>query len=279
MLAARDAGITLLDDARYDDESGTAPLTTGWSEVVFGELFRRAGWDRDTVTVCNKLWWEHWPREDAATELDGSLGRMGLDHVDVIYSIAGPTAPPVDLVVEHVVGLIESGRARAWGTGMWSGEQLHAALDVCDATGAPYPIAAQMACSLADHRQSDDPTINAALERGGIGLVGASVLAGGTLTGKYTSAPAGRATHDESPVAARGKQLGLRLAVLAADWGVTTAHLAFAYAFDHPHLATVLFGATSVEQVDANVAAYATYESLDSAQRATLRHLAQHAGQ
>lgn len=56
------------------------------------------------------------------TELDGSLGRMGLDHVDVIYSIAGATAPPVEEVVEHVVGLIESGRARAWGTGMWSGD-------------------------------------------------------------------------------------------------------------------------------------------------------------
>ena len=136
---------------------GTAPIPTGWSEVVFGELFRGAGWDRDAVTVCNKLWWEHWPDEDAATELDGSLERMGLDHVDVIYAIAAPTAPPVEVVVEQVAGLIASGRARAWGTGMWSGRRLAAALDVCDATGAPYPVAAQMACSLADHRQSGDP--------------------------------------------------------------------------------------------------------------------------
>src|SRR4051812_47091904 len=60
MRAARDAGITLLDDARYDDETGTAPIATGWSEVVFGERFRAAGWDRHAVTVCNKLWWEHW---------------------------------------------------------------------------------------------------------------------------------------------------------------------------------------------------------------------------
>src|SRR4051794_14051071 len=159
MRAALDAGVTLLDDARYDDETGTAPMATGWSEVVFGELFRRTGWDRDTVTVCNKLWWEHWPHQDAASELDGSLSRMGLDSVDVIYSIAGPSAPAVEVVVEQVVHLIESGRARAWGTGMWSGEELNAALDMCVATGAPYPIAAQMACSLADHRQSDDPTI------------------------------------------------------------------------------------------------------------------------
>ena len=82
MGAAREAGVTLLDDARYDDETGTAPIPTGWSEVVFGELFRGAGWDRDAVTVCNKLWWEHWPDQDAAAELDGSLERMGLEHVD-----------------------------------------------------------------------------------------------------------------------------------------------------------------------------------------------------
>jgi aryl-alcohol dehydrogenase-like predicted oxidoreductase len=274
MRAARDAGVTLLDDARYNDETGAAPMATGWSEVVFGELFRDAGWDRDAVTVCNKLWWEHWPEEDAATELDGSLRRMGLEYVDVIYAVAATTAPPVEVVVEQLSGLIGTGRARAWGTGMWSGPQLAAALDVCDATGAPYPVAAQMACSLADHRQSDDPDVNAALERGGIGLVAAYVLAGGTLTGKYASRAGGRATDDPSPVAARGKEIAVRLAALAAEWDVPTAHLAFAYALDHPHLATVLFGATSAAQVRSNVAAVATYQSLDDAQRAAIAALA-----
>jgi L-glyceraldehyde 3-phosphate reductase len=274
MRAAREAGVTLLDDARYDDETGQAPIATGWSEVIFGELFRGAGWARDAVTVCNKLWWEHWPDEDAVAELDGSLERMGLDHVDVIYAIAASTAPPVEVVVEQVAGLIESGRARAWGTGMWSGQALAAALDVCDATGAPYPVAAQMACSLADHRQSTDPDINAVLGRGGIGLVAAHVLAGGTLTGKYASGATGRATDDTSPAVDRGKEIGARLAALAADWGVPTAHLAFAYALDHPHLATVLFGATSADQVRANVAAVATFDSLDDAQRAAVAALA-----
>ena len=134
-------------------------MPTGWSEVVFGELFRAAGWERDAVTVCNKLWWEHWPEENAIAELDGSLGRMGFDHVDLIYAIAAPTSPPVEVVVEQVAGLIDSGRAAGVGHGMWSGRRLDAALDVCDATGAPYPIAAQMACSLADHRQSADPEV------------------------------------------------------------------------------------------------------------------------
>ena len=43
MRAGREAGITFLDDARYNDETGGAPIPTGYSEIVFGELFRAAG--------------------------------------------------------------------------------------------------------------------------------------------------------------------------------------------------------------------------------------------
>lgn len=275
MRAARDTGITFLDDARYDDETGTAPIPTGWSEVVFGELFRAAGWVRDEVVVANKLWWEHWPYEDATTELDGSLARMGLDHVDVIYAMRAPTAPPVETVVDQVRSLIESGRARTWGTGMWTGRRLAEVLDVCDATGTPYPVAAQMACCLADTIQSGDASIRAALDRGRIGLVAAHVLAGGTLTGKYVGTEAtGRAAADDSPVAQRGREIAAPLARLAADWDVPPAHLAIAFALGHPNLASVLLGATRPEQVHENVAALTTFATLDDAQRATIDALA-----
>ena len=50
MRAARELGIDFLDDARYDDESGTAPIRTGYSEVVFGELLRRSGWPSSQPT-------------------------------------------------------------------------------------------------------------------------------------------------------------------------------------------------------------------------------------
>ena len=51
MRAAREAGINFLDDARYNDETGEAPIPTGYSEVLFGELFRAAGWPRDETIV------------------------------------------------------------------------------------------------------------------------------------------------------------------------------------------------------------------------------------
>jgi L-glyceraldehyde 3-phosphate reductase len=53
MRAARDEGINFFDDARYDDETGTAPMRTGYSEVLFGELFRGADIRRDEAVVTN----------------------------------------------------------------------------------------------------------------------------------------------------------------------------------------------------------------------------------
>ena len=120
MRAARECGISFLDDARYDDETGKAPIPTGYSEVVFGELFRAAGWKRDEVVVANKLWWEFWPAQSAAAELDASLGRMGFDYIDVIYSWSAHDGPSVEEIVTSVGDLIGSGKVRAWGTGNWA---------------------------------------------------------------------------------------------------------------------------------------------------------------
>src|ERR1044072_9307966 len=97
--AARDVGITFLETARYNATTPDAPLATGYSEVVFGELFRASGWPRDEVVLANKLWWEFWPRQSVAEELDASLERTGLDHFDFIYS----DPPPADLAMEEGV--------------------------------------------------------------------------------------------------------------------------------------------------------------------------------
>ena len=275
MRAARAAGINFLDDARYNDETGEAPIPTGYSEVVFGKLFRAAGWVRDEVIVANKLWWEHWPSEDARAELDGSLERMAFDHVDLIYALPPPDDLPITTVVEQVADLIESGRARAWGTGMWSSTQHHEALDACEQGGFPAPVAAQMATSLVDHGGPDDPEMRRAFERGPIGLVASYVLAGGTLTGKYDRGGGGRADGDDSPIATRGKALAAKVIALADEWGVPPSHVAFAYAFGHPDLSSVVFGSSSPEQLTENVAAYDTFLRLGDDQRAAIAALAE----
>ena len=123
MQAAREVGINFLDDARYNDETGQAPLPTGYSEVVFGELFRAAGWPRDDTIVSNKLWWEFWPDQSPAQELAGSLARMHLEHVDLIYSEVPPDGVRLEDAIDMITGLIRAGTARAWGTLNWTPER------------------------------------------------------------------------------------------------------------------------------------------------------------
>ena len=123
-------------------------MPTGYSEVVFGELFRATGWARDEVVVANKLWWEFWPEQDAVAELDGSLARMGLDHIDLIYTMQPPDGLPITDLVAQVAGLVSSGRARAWGIGNWHAEPLAEAVQAARALGVLLPVAAQLPYSL-----------------------------------------------------------------------------------------------------------------------------------
>ena len=110
MRRAHEVGINFLDDARYNDETGTAPIKTGYSEVVFGELFRASGWKRQEVVLANKLWWEFWPEQDAAAELDGSLGRMKMDYIDLAYAEQPPEGLSVEEIVHGIGGLIKAGK-------------------------------------------------------------------------------------------------------------------------------------------------------------------------
>jgi aryl-alcohol dehydrogenase-like predicted oxidoreductase len=256
MRAAREHGFNFLDDARYDDETGTAPMRTGYSEVLFGELFRAAGWERADTVVANKLWWEFWPEQSAAAELDGSLDRMGLEYVDLIYANPPPEGLAVDEMVAAVAGLIESGKARAWGIVNWEATRFMEAIRAAEAQGVPAPCAAQLPYSLAGRDWVESPEMDEAFAASGAGLVASFVMAGGVLTGKYDAGGTGRATGQlDDPRLAAARELGRRLRGLAADTATSPAALAIAFALAHPHTASVLFGATSPAQVAENVAA------------------------
>jgi len=254
MRAAREAGINFLDDARYNDETGTAPIPTGYSEVVFGELFRAAGWDRASVVVSNKLWWEFWPAEDAAAELDGSLGRMGFDYVDLIYANPPPPGLPVVDMVAAVAELVDTGKARAWGIVNWEAELFAEAVAAASSLGVPMPCAAQLPYSVVRRDWVEGEVMSAALSDSGAGVVASFAIAGGLLTGKYSSPGAsGRAAGSSLDPAA--VEQGQRLASLASEFGTSPAALAIAFALANPVVTTVLFGATSPAQIAENVLA------------------------
>jgi aryl-alcohol dehydrogenase-like predicted oxidoreductase len=256
MRVAREHGFNFLDDARYNDETGRAPIPTDYSEILFGELFRATGWDRATTIVSNKLWWEFWPDEDASAELDGSLGRMGFDYIDLIYANPPPASLPMVEMVAAVGELVSAGKARAWGIVNWEAGQFMEAITAASDQGLPMPCAAQLPYSLVrrDRVESDDMT--AALKASGAGLVASYVMAGGVLTGKYDEGGAGRASGEiDDPRLDGARALGRRLRAVADEAGVSPAALAIAFALANPAVATVLFGATSPAQIAENVRA------------------------
>ncbi len=275
MIAARESGITFLDDARYDDETGNAPIPTGYSEVLFGELFHAAGWPRAETVVANKLWWEFWPEQSAAAELESSLARMQFDYVDVIYANPPEHGLGIEELVDSVAALVESGRARAWAIVNWSASMLLEASTIASGKGLPQPCTAQLPYSLVHRSPVEDADMLAALDACGAGVVASFVLAGGVLTGKYDDDPTtGRAAGSlEHPRVAATAAVARQLAELARELETTPAALAIAFPLSNPMVASVLFGSTTPEQVRQNVAALEVAARLDESRLTRLRAL------
>ena len=281
LRAALDQGITFFDDARYNDETGRAPIPTGYSEVLFGRLFRGAGVARDEAVVSNKLWWEFWPEQSAAAELDASLGRMGFDYVDLIY--ANPPPPGLDVadLVSAVGGLVASGKARAWGIVNWTADETRRAVEAAARLGIAPPCAAQLPYSLVRRSWAEDPAMIKALSAPGVGgIIASFCLAGGVLTGKYGSGTsqsvtaAGRAAGAlAEPRYAAAAAAAVGLDRLAGRLATTAAALALAFPLTNPAVTSVLFGATSPEQLRANGAAASLLARLTPGDVAELRRI------
>jgi L-glyceraldehyde 3-phosphate reductase len=257
LRAARACGIDFLEVARYNDTTGSAPIPTGYSEVVFGELFRACGWPRDEVLVANKLWWEFWPEQTAAQELDASLQRTGLDHFDFIYCDPPPDELPIEYVVTAVTDLVAEGKVRAWGIVNWQADRVAEAGRAAERLSVAQPCAAQLPYSLVSRSWVEDPAMKEALALCGARVVASYVLAGGILTGKYLSpGTKGRmADQLDAPQWEEAVAVADELHARAAEEGTTAAALAIAFALSNPDVATVLFGATTPEQVRENARA------------------------
>jgi aryl-alcohol dehydrogenase-like predicted oxidoreductase len=277
MRKARELGINFLDDARYNDETGEAPMKTGYSEVVFGELFRVSGWKRDEVVLANKLWWEFWPEQKAAAEIDGSLQRMGMDYIDLGYAERPPAGLGMEEIVHDIGALIDAGKLRAWGVLNWKPELIADAVKVAAAQGVEPPCAAQLAYSLVRRSPVEDSDMAKALDAAGTSVVASFTLDGGALTGKYAEPGAtGRLTehpNDEFHRAAMTASGELR--TLAERHGTRSAPMAIAFALLNPRVASVLFGATSPEQVAENVSAVDVVATLDDEAVADLGKIGQ----
>jgi aryl-alcohol dehydrogenase-like predicted oxidoreductase len=268
-------GIDFLDDARYDDETGQAPLPSGYSEVLFGELFRAVGAQRDAVTVSNKLWWEFWPRQSAVAEMEESLERMGFDRLDLLYSSTLPREVPVAVAVEQISAVLATGRVRAWSVVNWGAAALAEAAVEAQRSGIPPPCAVQLPYSLARLDWVEEPAMESALEAAGASLIPSAALDGGALSGKYGDNGQGRLSDElQDPARQRSIAIGGALRGPAERWQTAPATVAIAFTLGHPRTAATLIGATRPEQVDEAIDAVALAQQLSAEDLAQLRAVA-----
>jgi aryl-alcohol dehydrogenase-like predicted oxidoreductase len=268
MRAALEAGVTFFDDARYDDHTGRAPMRTGWSEVLFGELFRRTGHPRDEIVMADKLWFEFFPDEGVEAELNGSLERLGTDWIDVVYCAAPPDELPVPELVASLDALVATGKLRAWGGLNWSPRLLMEVHRFATTEGLTPPTAAQLPHNVIDRGFVEGPSARQALEATGVAVVASHCLAGGLLTGKY-SQPGATGRHGPERIE-KLRQRGVLdqidgWARLAADHGATAAQLCLAFSLSRPAVASACFGAKTTAQLAEDVGTLAVAERLGAA--------------
>ena len=260
MRRAFDLGITHFDLANnYGPPYGSAEKNAG---RILREDFPA---HRDELVIATKAGWDMWPgpygdegsRKYLLASLDQSLTRLGLDHVDIFYSHRPDPETPLEETMGALDHAVRSGRARYVGISSYGPERTAQAARILRELGTPLLIHQPSYSML--NRWIEDELLDV-LERDGVGCIGFTALAQGLLTDKYLSG-----VPDESRMKryysltqdARGDNLErLRgLAHLAQRRGQSLAQLALAWALRDPRMTSLVVGASSVEQLEQNVAA------------------------
>jgi L-glyceraldehyde 3-phosphate reductase len=259
---AFDLGVTHFDLANnYGPPYGTA-------EINFGRIMRedlRAY--RDELIISTKAGWDMWPgpygdlgsRKYLLASLDQSLARMGLDYVDIFYSHRFDPDTPLAETMGALATAVTSGKALYAGISSYSAQRTTEAAAILRQLGVPLLIH-QPSYSMLNRWIEED--LLDVLEREGVGCIAFSPLAQGVLTGKYLNGiPAGsRASLSESslePDQLTEATLGHVRALneIAQARGQSLAQLALAWALRDQRVTSVLIGASSVAQLEENLAA------------------------
>jgi aryl-alcohol dehydrogenase-like predicted oxidoreductase len=194
--------------------------------------------------------------------VDGSLERMQLDFLDLIYCHRPDPATPIEETVWAMSDLVSSGKALYWGTSEWAADEIRAAWEIAERHHLHKPIVEQPQYNLLSRRRVEQEYARL-YDEIGIGTTIWSPLASGLLTGKYaTGIPAdsrgalpgyewiGERLTDGASLAKVEK-----LRPIAAELGCTLAQLSIAWCAKNPHVSTVITGASRASQVVENFAA------------------------
>jgi L-glyceraldehyde 3-phosphate reductase len=253
---AFDRGVTHIDLANnYGPPYGSAEETFG--RVLRDDLRPY----RDELVISTKAGYDMWPgpygewgsRKYLLASLDQSLGRMGLEYVDIFYSHRFDPRTPLEETMGALDTAVRHGKALYAGISSYTAEQTREAAEILRSLGTPLLIH-QPSYSLLN--RWIEPDLLDALEDLGIGCIGFSPLAQGMLTDKYLDGiPKGsRASEngslstdfltDESLAKIRA------LNEVAARRGQTLAQMALAWTLRDPRMTSTLIGVSSIEQLE-----------------------------
>ncbi len=258
---AFDLGVTHFDLANnYGPPYGSA-------EINFGRILREDLRPyRDELIISTKAGYDMWPgpygdhgsRKYLLASLDQSLRRMGLDYVDIFYSHRFDPDTPLEETMGALDSAVRSGKALYAGISSYSAERTVEAASILRRLGTPLLIHQPSYSML--NRWIEGGLLDV-LDQEGVGCIAFSPLAQGVLTGKYLGGvPSGsRASLDGSlssdQISAATLAHVRALAAIAAVRGQSLAQLALSWALRDPRVTSVLIGASSVAQLEENLAA------------------------
>ena len=282
MAAAFDAGVNFFDNAEV--------YAKGESEAIMGRALKALGWPRIRYVVSTKFYWglrtnpndtNTLNRKYLLSAIDGSLARLQLDYVDLVFCHRPDPDTPIEETVWAMHDMIERGKALYWGTSEWSADEIRAAWQVAERHHLRKPVMEQPQYNLF-HRKRVEQEYARLYEEIGLGLTTWSPLASGLLTGKYRDGvPAGSrgavqayaALRDGLTDPQRNAVVG-QLAPLADELGCTLAQLALAWCLKNPRVSTVITGASRVAQIAENMQAAEVAARLDAETMARIERIA-----
>ncbi|MGC4835855.1 L-glyceraldehyde 3-phosphate reductase [Micromonospora vinacea] len=259
---AFDLGVTHFDLA---NNYGPPP---GSAEENFGRMLATdLRPHRDELVISSKAGYLMWPgpygewgsRKNLISSLDQSLGRMGLDYVDIFYSHRFDPDTPLEETMGALDAVVRSGKALYVGISNYNSEQTARAAAILRDLGTPLLIN-QPSYSMLNRWTESDGLLDT-LEQVGAGCIAYSPLAQGLLTDRYLGGiPADSRVRtsvflNESDLSEEKMATIRGLGAVAERRGQSLAQLALAWALRDPRMTSLIIGASSVEQLETNIAA------------------------